>query len=430
MGLQDRKIVINKRKTLNILLVMGLYYCTIFSSLSQFIVPRAKLQLLINVIVVSLFLLQNIKKNIATKPLIFDALLLAMLIIVGYGYTKVHDYEYWAQYRYMCFLIFYIFAMRQKGWYEILLKAILMIGIVYAVATMWLAVDGGTYRNVIVNLYPNTRNTLLNLYSEHKYAGITDHYSTNGMVLANAMIVAWSYMIVNRRYNMQKKNKFTVAFTLILVALFLTAKRAHLLFTTIACFSSYYICTKKEKNHESKFFFMIFGTIIAIIVAYIFIPQVHNVISRFFYMSEDTNIESRHIFWSLALKYFGEHWVFGVGWFGFRNNIAPLAKYTGHCHNVYIQLLCETGVFGFLIFLIWFVGALIIAILMAYKYFLRTKKRMIKISLMFCLAYQIYFLMYCYSGNPLYDVYQYPLYFTTCIIPMYYYKNPNKVDEE
>ena len=130
MGLYDRRIAVNKRKALNIFLVMGLYYCTIFSSLSQFIVPRAKLQLFINVIVVFLFLLKNIRKNIATKPLLFDALLLAILIIVGYGYTTVHDYEYWAQYRYMLFLVFYIFAMRQKGWHEVVLKAILDSGII------------------------------------------------------------------------------------------------------------------------------------------------------------------------------------------------------------------------------------------------------------------------------------------------------------
>lgn len=429
MGLLDRKRAISKKKKLDALLVIGLYYCTIFSSLSQFVVPRAKLQLAINVVVVTLFLLKNIKKNITTKPLLFDGLLLAMLVIVGYGYTTVHDYEYWAQYRYMLFLIFYMFAMRQMGWHEILLKSILIAGIVYALATVWLAIDGGTYRSVIVNLYPGTRSVLLKLYSEHKYAGITDHYSTNGMVLANAMIVAWAFMIVNRRYHTGKKDKFTIIFALILIGLFLTAKRAHLLFTTIACFTSYYICTKKERNHESKFFIMILGTLAAVLVAYLFIPQAHNVISRFFGMSEDTNIESRHIFWELALLYFGRHWLFGIGWFGFRNNIAPFVQYTGHCHNVYIQLLCETGVVGFSIFAMWFVGSLVISILMAYKHFLKTNNMTVKISLMFCLAYQIYFLMYCYSGNPLYDVYQYPLYFVACVIPMYYYKNPIALGE-
>lgn len=30
MGLYDRRIAVNKRKALNIFLVMGLYYCTIF----------------------------------------------------------------------------------------------------------------------------------------------------------------------------------------------------------------------------------------------------------------------------------------------------------------------------------------------------------------------------------------------------------------
>lgn len=425
-GMGNDKMSISKRQLCNFILVIGLFYCTILSSLAQFVVPRAKLQLLINIIVTLLFVIGNIRKKVTTKPVMFDLLLVAMLVIVVYGFITVSDYEYWAQYRYMLFLIFFIFALRQRDWNNILLKAVLFAGIVYAVTTIWLAIDAGTYKNIIVNIYPGTRSTLLRLYGEHKYAGITDHYSTNGMVLANAIIVAWAFMVVCKRY-MRNEKKYSVCFALMLIALFLTAKRAHLLFTVVACFAAYYICTKKERNHGSKFFFMVLGACAAVVVAYLFIPQVHNVINRFFEMSEDTNVESRHVFWNAALLYFRENVLFGVGWFGFRNNIAPLVNYSGHCHNVYIQLLCETGIVGFGIFLCWFIGSVIIAILMAYRYFLRSFDMKVKINLMFSLAYQFYFLMYCCSGNPLYDVYQYPLYFVACIIPMYYYKNPNEI---
>lgn len=427
MRFVGRRISISKKKANDILFVIGLFYCTIFSSLAQYIVPRATLQLLINFVIVIIFLLKVIKRNIATKPVFFDILLFVILAIIVYGFVIVHDYEYWAQYRYMLFIIFFLFAMRQERWHNVLIKAILIAGIAYAIATVWLAIDEGSYRNLIVDLYPNMKNTLLRLYSEHKYAGITDHYSTNGMVLANAMLAAWAFMIVKNRQHAADKKKYIFIFALILIGLFLTAKRAHLLFTTVACLGAYYICTKKERNHGKKFFLMILGIGIAVVIAYCFVPQVHNVISRFFDMSDDVNIESRHVFWELALLNFRENWVFGVGWFGFRNNIAPLVDYSGHCHNVYIQLLCETGVVGFCVFLAWFVGALIIAIYMAYKYFLTTANNLQKVNLMFCLGYQIYFLMYCYSGNPLYDVYQYPVYFMACVVPMYYYKNPHKI---
>lgn len=428
MGLNNGRLAIKKSVLWNYVLVFGLFYCTILSSLAQFVVPRAKLQLAINVTVVLLFLMRIIKRKTLTKPLLFDVLLILILAEIAYGYLVVRDYEYWAQYRYMLFMVFFLFAMRQKGWHDLLLRVILTAGIIYAILTVWLAFDGGTYRNVVVNLYPNTKSVLLRLYAEHKYAGITDHYSTNGMVLANAIIAAWAYLAVSKRNKMPNIRKDILAFLCILVGLVLTAKRAHLLFTAVACFLAYYIATKKERHHGSKTFIMLLSACAVIVAAYLFIPQVRQVISRFFEMSEDTNIESRYIFWGLAWDAFRKNWLFGIGWFGYRNQIASLANYTGHCHNVYIQLLCETGVVGFSIFLMWFIGSIVIAGLMAYRYFLKAMSPALKVSLLFCLSYQIYFLLYCYSGNPLFDVYQYPLYFVSCIVPMYYYKNQNEIE--
>lgn len=414
---------LSTRKLYDWMVVWGLFYCTFLSSLTQFILPRATLQMMINIVTIVLFGISYVNNKRKTMPMFFSILLVGMISFIIIGNIKVGDYEYWAQVRYVVILVFCLIGMKRIGWTDSFVNIILVMGIIYAVTTILLAFDTGIYQNIIVNWYPNTKGVLLNLYSENKFAGITDHYSTNGMVLANAMIIAASFAIISVRNKDKNRKKYIICCIIIIVALFLTAKRSHLLFGILAMYIGYYICFSKDKNHSSKMIAAIFITSLILIFAYIAIPQVRIVLERFLDVSDDTNIESRMTFWNAALNEFDSNTLFGIGWFGFRNNVAGSVNYSGHVHNVYIQLLCENGVVGAAIFFLWFVGCLVCTILVARKYFLYIKDTKIQMQLLFSLSYQIYFLMYCYTGNPMFDGYQYPVYFVACIIALYYATN-------
>ncbi len=106
-----------------------------------------------------------------------------------------------------------------------------------------------------------------------------------------------------------------------------------------------------------------------------------------------------------AWSYFNDHVLFGIGWANFKNLFVLRST---HVHNIYVQLLCETGIVGFVIFVVFFVNNNV-----------RTLRK-IKLSeqdsyeyswLMLSLFMQIYFLLYGISGNPLYDVEETILYF-------------------
>lgn len=106
-----------------------------------------------------------------------------------------------------------------------------------------------------------------------------------------------------------------------------------------------------------------------------------------------------------ALVYFSSNMLFGIGWTNFKNMFTLRST---HVHNIYFQLLCETGIVGFSIFIIFFAKNIVttlkkikVAIRDTYEYS----------WLMLSLFMQIYFLLYGISGNPLYDVEETILYF-------------------
>lgn len=57
----------------------------------------------------------------------------------------------------------------------------------------------------------------------------------------------------------------------------------------------------------------------------------------------------RTVLWILALKLFSENPVFGIGWGNFRNYVPSYYNNLQNAHNNYIQILCETGVLGFML---------------------------------------------------------------------------------
>ena len=75
---------------------------------------------------------------------------------------------------------------------------------------------------------------------------------------------------------------------------------------------------------------------------------------------------------------------------------------------MYLQLLCETGLVGFIFYfgiMLWTIYTTI-KIIAKFKYKVEEEYYMY-----FSLGYQAFFLLYCFSGNPLYDIQCYALYF-------------------
>lgn len=244
-------------------------------------------------------------------------------------------------------------------------------------------------------------------------AGIASHYSENAMVMAVGMIVFASFLIANwGRIRKTKCFKYAVFVLAAMVGIVLTAKRAHLLFGFMAILFGYFIY--KPEMRKKNFFRVIFAAVLAVAVFSILasmIPAIGYIYERFATAGEDQESQTRFEMWALAIDNFLEHPILGIGWGGFKyefhdhlyNPAVRDERYAFlNAHNVYIQMLCECGIVGILMF--WG-NALFLFFrtirLFAGKCIKYTTEYEVAI---FSIMMQTFFYLYCFTGNCLYDM--------------------------
>lgn len=239
--------------------------------------------------------------------------------------------------------------------------------------------------------------------------GLTTHYSTNGMYLGIISIYMFS------RWLNEKNFKNTILMIISMIALLVTGKRAHAIFT-IATLVIMFFAANKDKISKKVFKFLgiVGATILLFYVAASFIPQVTIVYDRFMRsINSGTDLLSgRSQFYELALEMWKDNIFLGNGWGAFSNKYQIYLFSTFgvsylDAHNVYIQLLCETGIIGATII----IGIMVLVFFRTYKLIRTLKNTNIAISLSF--GYQCFFLLYSFSGNPLYDPQCYVMYFVS-----------------
>lgn len=177
-----------------------------------------------------------------------------------------------------------------------------------------------------------------------------------------------------------KKYKFT--FILNMICIFLTLSRGAIIAVIIGLIINYLFkkASKKEKNMIKTILIFVLMTIILIILnKYGLLEMIFNR----FDSSISTGGSGRVELWTKAIDQFYRNPIFGVG-------INNLQIYIGntYVHNTYLQVLAETGVVGFLTYILFLsnIGKLSIN---AYK---KSKDNYYILGLTICLFVQMFFL--------------------------------------
>jgi hypothetical protein len=243
--------------------------------------------------------------------------------------------------------------------------------------------------------------------------GIHGHYSSMGMILAVALIVVCTKHIFS-----EGKKPGVLGCSLIgitFLAILLNGKRGILLFTVAAVMITWLRFYRKSNIAALLLKWSVAAIAVLLIVYFVLrdfdiVNQIFVTFERFSF-SGHTNLNSlsnhRIGLWTVGWQLFLQNPVFGAGWGGYHD----LLVHSVHrdTHNVYLQLLCETGIVGFSIFMLFFVRTLVITYRLIVLYDSEGKgqtfegKSSEKQYLAFSFCMQIFFLLYCFTENPLYD---------------------------
>lgn len=355
-------------------------------------------------------------------------LILAMLGVMYYNNQNFSHGYYASFYFSVAVFLFYFFSWKTNIWHKAVIYLAGFAGVFYAFMTVFLMFTPNLYHNYVIPLFEayGYGDSMWEMYQQGYMPGFTPHYSTNGIYLAVGLAVPVAYLISGSR-----KFSMKFLFALILFALLLTGKRGHVVFGIASILICYYFMNcNKPVNRWFKIVSMVaLGALVLVIVAE-FVPSVLNVVYRFIETSESGDIGlGRDVFRALALELFAQNKMFGIGWDGFRYYYNTVFGYEINVHCVYVQLLCESGIIGSLIYYTFFVIALY-HIIYAVKYLISKGIELTnlqRVSITFSLYVQCFFLLYCITGNPLYDSQILIPYIMACAIGEYYYQKVKRM---
>lgn len=228
-------------------------------------------------------------------------------------------------------------------------------------------------------------------------AGLTGQSSTNGCYMA---IIALFHTC---NYLSDKKKQSAILSIASIMCLLIIGKRAHLLFSILAILIVY--ITRSDNFNLIRFLKTNIKIIAIGIVAFLgifvissSIPQINTTIDRIVASKDSEDVTTgRGPLYELAIEKWEEHPVLGNGWGAytqFSHETFGTAKYKSdyiHAHNDYLELLCDRGMIGLIVYL------MIIFWVIKNAYKMRNKGSFEK----FALAYMIFFILYGFTGAPL-----------------------------
>ena len=216
-----------------------------------------------------------------------------------------------------------------------------------------------------------------------------------------------------------KSNMLIIAF--LLAALFLTNKRAHLLYMIVSVLVVYYASGSKNKRFkralEIFLLIFVFGVSVYFIAsAFRNIKIFERILSLFSVFEDEQNFNNittgRAAIYDQLIDIFNHsNKTWGIGWqnFALYSVARSISGGINQGHNVFLQLLCETGYAGLAVFVslnLYYVISTVKINNEAIRFYREEKQdEPLQSQLMrkCSMAFMVFYYLFWLSGNPLYD---------------------------
>ena len=291
--------------------------------------------------------------------------------------------------RFLCFAaaVFLIVSLyAYDDWISICVCIYKWIGGFFAIFTIINGIAPAT-RVMASKLFQTAGDLFLDTSSRVYNAGIAITVATNALYLVIGIIT----ILFSRRSNIIAK---LMGVSVSTAALLLTGKRGQLLACVIAILGTLII---KAKPNIKRILWVL---VILLIPLYITIIFSCDLIPDISFIFDNDATSGRTALYYRAIELFMQNPLWGNGWASYRylSNMVYLNNHY-EVHNVYLQLLAETGVIGFLIFIIIFGKILWTCVNTYHKIHDDDTSSFLAISI----AGQSFMLIYSLTGNVLYD---------------------------
>lgn len=221
-----------------------------------------------------------------------------------------------------------------------------------------------------------------------------------GFIVLGLMVVIYTFSLKRTR---SQKVLSIIEIIFLTGGLLLTGKRSPILNLGVALLVVDMITIKRSKK-GNRIVWIALGLIVVMTILYFIAPlftDSRNSLARIF---ESINAEDatevfngRFSLYTSALSEFMQHPIMGIGW----GKYSQKYDITG-VHNIYLQLLCECGIFG----LVFSVSGMLFVLFRSINMLRAANARsttMPTILLKCSVFIQMYILVYGMFGNPLYD---------------------------
>lgn len=352
--------------------------------------------------------LQKIRFSI--NELLLWACILFPLIIQNYDISLGNYIDFL---NFIAVFLIYVITRREKEWIPIFWNVVKTLCVIQFLLGIFFLINKNLLFSLVIpniNMQDRVYKLLIQAIDNGYMTGICNHYSLMGMYMALGTI-AFAYSIYLPKG--QNKKISIIIFFAFIIGLAMTGKRGPLIFTIISILIVYvqYSEKKPSKKTAIRGFIGIIAIIALCVIAYYKIPQIQSLVARFFAADTLEEMTSGRLgyFWIQAWEMFKEKPLLGYGWGEFK----AYSLNANDAHNIYLQLLAETGIIGFILVSIFFVGS-IFAIRKSIQSCEKNNDYKLCAYLKVAYAYQIFFLLYGLTGNPLYDGQCYIPYLLSC----------------
>jgi len=259
---------------------------------------------------------------------------------------------------------------------------------------------------------------------EYEAEGILTGFSTNRGFTAGhiaAGMLAYIGIFLSEEKSLTPKR--ILVMVLFALAFALTGKRGHLLFFVFAVFVVILI-----NSRDVRWYLFLDIVLIAVMLAipvlillkdlFVSVPVLFRIGESLAGIMNGEDITSgRSELAAHALSLFWERPLLGVGWGVYRTTVIGVvtSRTELEVHNIYLQVLCEAGLIGFVTMVVPMAAFLRRAI-KNLNLLNKCGKKLpwTKCLAVFSVAYQVFFLSYGMTGNSLYDYNYVMMYFVSC----------------